>query len=173
MKRSSILAMALALAVAAPAAAEPEFTASETASSVAVLGSYASVVVITAPIWLTVAGFKASAEGSERRSAAKREGAGKQGKAGPLPPLTVEKVEQQPDGGCKVSLKNPEAPDDLAVVQWPARADTATPAVKQGDVLAFTPTETGAGWMVADAKGTALAFMPTTDAAASNLSERW
>ncbi|WP_367344922.1 hypothetical protein [Stenotrophomonas bentonitica] len=171
MKRFSILAAALTMVMASSPVAAQDST--ERSVSYGMVGSVLSVAVITAPIWLTVAGFKASAEGSERRSAAKREGAGKQGKAGPLPPLTVEKVEQQPDGGCKVSLKNPEAPNDLAVVQWPARADTATPAVKQGDVLAFTPTETGSGWMVADTKGTALAFMPTTDAAASNLSERW
>lgn len=171
MKRFSILAAALTMVMASSPVAAQDST--EQSVSYGMVGSVLSVAVITAPIWLTVAGFEGSAKGSERRNKGKHEG-GKAGtKAGPLPPLTVEKVEQQPDGGCKVSLKNPEAPDDLAVVQWPARADTAAPAVKQGDVLAFTPTETGSGWMVADAKGTALAFMPTTDAAASNLSERW
>jgi hypothetical protein len=172
MKRFSILAAALTMVMASSPVAAQDST--DKSVSYGMAGSVLSVAVITAPIWLTVAGFEGSAKGSERRSKGKHEGAGKAGaKAGPLPPLTVEKVEQQPDGGCKVSLKNPEAPNDLAVVQWPARADTAAPAVKEGDVLAFTPTETGSGWMVADAKGTALAFMPTTDAAASNLSERW
>lgn len=173
MKRFSILAMALSVAIAAPPAGAQHFTPSQVASSYAALGSYVSIAVITAPVWLTVAGFKGSAKSSERRSAAKREGAGKEGKAGPLPPLTVEKVEKQTDGGSKVSLKNPDAPNDLAVVHWPAGGEKPAPTPNVGDVLAFTPTETGAGWMVADAKGTALAFMPTTDAAASNLSERW
>ncbi len=59
------------------------------------------------------------------------------------------------------------------MVQWPARDDNPARALKAGDVLAFTPTEAGAGWMVADAQGTQLAFLPTTDAAAGNLSERW
>jgi hypothetical protein len=40
-------------------------------------------------------------------------------------------------------------------------------------VLDFTPTPAGAGWMVADADGTALAFLPTQDAAATSMSERW
>lgn len=172
MKRFSILAVTLGVAIALPQANAQHFTPGQKASSVVMLGSFMSVAVITAPIWLTVAGFQESGKGSERRTAAKGAGTGA-GKAGPLPPLTVEKVERQADGAYQVALKNPEAPTDLAVVQWPARDDNPAQALKVGDVLAFTPTEAGAGWMVADAKGTTLAFMPTTDAVAGNLSERW
>ena len=174
MKRYSILAVALSVAIAAPQAGAQNFTPSQQSVSYAAISAYVSIAVVTAPIWLTAAGFKGSAKGSERRSAARDKGAGAAGaKAGPLPPLTVEKVERQADGAYQVALKNPEAPADLAVVQWPARDDNPAQALKAGDVLAFTPTEAGAGWMVADAKGTQLAFLPTTDAAASNLSERW
>jgi hypothetical protein len=174
MKRYSILAVALGMAVAAPQAGAQHFTPSQQSVSYAALSAYVSIAVITAPIWLTAAGFKESGKGSERRSAAKDKGAGTAGaKAGPLPPLTVEKVERQADGAYQVALKNPQSPDDLAVVQWPARDENPAQALKVGDVLDFTPTEAGAGWMVADAQGTALAFLPTTDAAASNLSERW
>lgn len=172
MKRFSILAVALSVAIAAPPAHAQNFTPGQKASSVVMLGSFISVAVITAPIWLTAAGFKESGKGSERRTAAKATGTGN-GKAGPLPPLTVEKVERQADGGYQVALKNPQSPDDLAVVQWPARDENPAQALKVGDVLDFTPTEAGAGWMVADAQGATLAFMPTTDAAANNLSERW
>ena len=62
-------------------------------------------------------------------------------------------AERQADGAYQVALKNPEAPPVLAVVQWPARDDNPPQALKAGDVLAFTPTEAGAGWMVADAQG--------------------
>lgn len=172
MKRFSILAAALTMVLASSPVAAQDST--EKSVSYGMVGSVLSVAVITAPVWLTVAGFEGSAKGSQRRSTAKAGGAGRAGsKAAPLPPLTVEKVERQADGAYQVALKNPDAPADLAVVQWPARDDNPAQALKAGDVLAFTPTEAGAGWMVADAQGTQLAFLPTTDAAASNLSERW
>lgn len=174
MKRYSILAVALSVATAIPHAGAQNFTPSQQSVSYAAISAYVSIAVVTAPIWLTAAGFHASSKGSERRGAAKDKGAGAaDAKAGPLPPLTVEKVERQADGAYQVALKNPDAPTDLAVVQWPARENNPAQALTVGDVLDFKPTEAGAGWMVADAQGTALAFLPTTDAAASNTSERW
>lgn len=139
------------------------------ASSVAVT-SVVSLVVVTAPIWLTSAGI------GKLHDASVHSGRGRLAradKAGPLPPLTVERIQAQSDGGFQVALKNPEAPDELALLQWPARTDTAEAAVAVGDVLAFQPTPAGAGWTVTAADGVALAFLPTPGAAASNLSERW
>jgi len=82
-------------------------------------------------------------------------------------------VEHTPEGGIEMALQNPQAPDASAVMAWPARADNPAAGVKAGDVLDFTPTPAGAGWMVADAQGTALAFLPTNDAAATSMSERF
>jgi len=165
---SPLLAIALC-AVGMPAPAQVVGSNHPVASS-AIMTSVVSVVVVTAPVWLVSAGVSKASDASARRSrAAKQE----RRKAGPLPPLTVENVERTPDGGVQMVLQNPQAPDDLAVIAWPARADNPAAGVKVGDVLDFTPTAAGAGWMVADAAGAALAFLPTTDAAATTLSERF
>ena len=58
-------------------------------------------------------------------------------------------------------------------MEWPARADNPAAGVKVGDVLDFKPTPAGAGWTVANAGGAALAFLPTTTAAATSMSERF
>jgi hypothetical protein len=167
-----VIAPALVVALFAaslPAQAQYSVYRHPVASSVAVT-SVVSLVVVTAPIWLTSAGIGKLHDGSVQRSRAR---VARAERAGPLPPLTVERIEPQADGGFQVALKNPDAPDDLALLQWPARSDTSAPAVAVGDVLAFEPTPAGAGWTVTAVDGAALAFLPTTDAAASNLSERW
>lgn len=173
MKRISMLALApmLALVLHAPSAQAQVYPSSKhpVASSV-LITSVASLAVVTAPIWLTSAGLNKARKGSERRARfANATGT----KAGPLPPLTVERVEHLADGGYQVALQNPQAPGELAVLAWPARPDNPAAEVTVGDVLAFEPTPAGAGWTVAAANGTPLAFLPTADAAASNLSERW
>lgn len=173
MKRISHLAVAplLALALSTPSApAQAQMYSKHPVASSVLITSVASLAVVTAPIWLTSAGLGKLHDGSARRS---RVAHAARTKAGPLPPLTVERVEQQADGGYQVALQNPQAPDDLAVLQWPARPDNAVAEMKVGDVLAFNPTPAGAGWTVAAADGTALAFLPTADAASSNLSERF
>ena len=52
---------------------------------------------------------------------------------------------------------------------------TSRPAVAPLLALALLATSlpAGAGWMVADAQGAALAFLPTSDAAATSMSERF
>lgn len=165
---SPLLALTL-FATSLPATAQNFARASPVTSSVATT-SVVSLAVITAPVWLSALGVSELHDASMPHNRIAR--AAKQ-KAGPLPPLTVERVAQQPDGGYRVDLKNPQAPDALAVVEWPARADNPAAGVKVGDVLDFTPTPAGAGWTVAAANGTALAFMPTGAAAATSMSERF
>ncbi|MCF7751946.1 hypothetical protein KQ945_14395 [Bacillus subtilis subsp. subtilis] len=166
---SPLLAMTL-IATSVPAAAQNFAHASPVTSSV-VATSVVSLAVITAPVWLSALGVSELHDASMPHNRAAR--AAKRKKAGPLPPLTVERVAQQPDGGYRVDLRNPQAPDDLAVVEWPARADNPAAGVKVGDVLDFKPTPAGAGWTVAAADGTALAFLPTGAAAATSMSERF
>lgn len=96
-----------------------------------------------------------------------------EGKARQLPPMAVQQVEAQDDGGFQVTLQHPEHSDQRALVQWPARVDNPAATLKVGDVLNFMPTDAGAGWTVHAADGAALAFMPTPDAAALQSSERW
>jgi len=164
----SLLAVAL-LAPALPASAQDLSRASPVTSSV-LATSVVSLAVITAPVWLSALGVSELHDASMPHNRAARAAAKK---AGPLPPLTVERVAQQPDGAYRVDLRNPEAPDELAVVEWPARADNPAAGVKVGDVLDFKPTPAGAGWTVANAGGAALAFLPTTTAAATSMSERF
>ena len=171
MKQTSRLAFspllaAMLIATSLPATAQEFSTAHPVASSV-IVTSVVSVAVVTAPIWLVSAGLSKAADGSARRS---RTAANK---AQPLPPLTVQKIEPTGDGGVQIALQNPQAPDDLAVLAWPARADNPAAQVKVGDVLDFQPTPAGAGWTVAAADGTALAFLPTTNAATAQSSQRW
>ncbi|WP_421568999.1 hypothetical protein [Stenotrophomonas sp. PD6] len=171
MKRLSSLAVALSLVVTSSPVAAQDYTPGQGASSVVIFGGLMSLAVVTSPVWLTVGAVHESQEKSNNR---RERGARADGlKAGPLPPLTVEKIEPKANGAVDVSLRNPQAPQDLAVVQWPARDDNPAKTLKVGDVLDLTPTPTGAGWTVAGADGTAVAFLPTPDAAANNLSERW
>lgn len=164
-----LLAVSL-IAGGLPASAQDLSRASPVTSSV-LMTSVVSLAVITAPVWLSSLGVSELHDASMPHNRAAR--AAKRQKAGPLPPLTVERVAHQPDGSYQVALKNPQAPDAPAVVAWPARPDNPAANVKVGDVLDFTPTPAGAGWTVAAADGTALAFLPTTDAAANSMSERF
>ena len=166
----SIVTPLLAIAVCAtslPAPAQVVGINHPVTSSV-IVTSVVSVVV-TAPVWLVSAGLSKAGDASARRSRAAKDA---RGKAGPLPPLTVEKVEHTLDGGIEMALQNPQAPDEPAVIAWPAREDNPAAAVAVGDVLALTPTQGGAGWTVTTAEGTALAFLPI-DAAAAQPSARW
>ena len=167
----AVVAPLLAIAVGAaslPAPAQVVGINHPVTSSV-IVTSVVSVVVVTAPVWLVSAGLSKAGDASARRSRAAKDA---RGKAGPLPPLTVEKVERTPDGGLEMALQNPQAPDEPAVIAWPAREDNPAAAVAVGDVLALTPTQGGAGWTVTTAEGTALAFLPI-DAAAAQPSARW
>lgn len=175
MTRIARLAVSPLLAVALCASSLPvsaqEFSTQHPVASSAIVTSVMSVVVITAPVWLVSAGLSKASDGSARRSRARAEAK----KAAPLPPLTVEKVERTAEGGVQLALQNPQAPNEPAVLAWPARTDNPAETVKVGDVLDLTPSPGGAGWTVANAEGTALAFLPAEAAAAQSnqSSERW
>lgn len=158
------------LIAGAPMASAQNFAHASPVTSSVLTTSVVSLAVITAPVWLSALGVSELHDASMPHNRAARAAAKK---AGPLPPLTVERVAQQPDGAYRVDLRNPQAPDELAVVEWPARADNPAAGVKVGDVLDFKPTPAGAGWTVANAGGAALAFLPTTTAAATSMSERF
>ena len=164
-----LLAVSL-IAGGMPASAQNLSRASPVTSSV-LMTSVVALAVITAPVWLSSLGVSELHDSALPHNRTAR--AATRQKAGPLPPLTVERVERQDDGAYEVALRNPQAPDQLAVVAWAARADNPAASVQVGDVLDFQPTPAGAGWTVAAADGTALAFLPTTDAAANSLSERF
>lgn len=157
------------LIAGAPMASAQNFAHASPVTSSVLTTSVVSLAVITAPVWLSALGVSEMHDAAARHHRAGREAR----RAGPLPPLTVERVQQQADGSYEVALQNPQAPQDLAVVAWPARADNPAAGVKVGDVLEFRPTPLGAGWTVAAADGTALAFLPTSDAAAQPMSERF
>ncbi|WP_282295720.1 hypothetical protein [Stenotrophomonas sp. PS02289] len=166
--RSSFISAALAtLLVAAPVQGQERL--SEGVVSSVGIGAYMVVSLVTAPIWMASgAAMMASDKSSDGNTGKKTAG-----KAGKLPPLTVEKVDTKADGAVEVALKNPESPEDLAVIQWPARENNPGKTLKVGDVLALTPTEAGAGWLVANAQGETLAFMPTADAVKNQMSEAY
>ena len=169
-KRFSAMILAVTVAVSAAPADAQMFNKRQLASSVVALSGFASLAVLTAPVWLTVGASKKVHEYSSSGRVADVGGAGR--KAGPLPPLTVEKVVAHADGAVDVTLKHPDSPE-LAVVQWPARESNPADGLTVGDVLDLTPTSAGSGWMVAKGGGEALAFLPTADAAKNQMSERW
>lgn len=175
MKKMSITALALAVALSAQPVGAQHFTPSQASVSYGIIGVGMSLVVLTAPVWMTAAGVQKAHAGSEARREAKADAKAKAkaAKAGPLPPLTVTGVTPLDGGGFEVALQNPQEPDAPAVVQWPAAAGQGEAQIAVGDVLDFTPTAAGAGWTVQAADGTALAYLPTEDAAADAVSERW
>ncbi len=165
MRGASVCALLATVLLMAPAQARNMW--SERAVSATLVGSGRSLYVITSPIWLTSAGYMTLIGASNHSGGGGRIA----GKAGPLPPLTVAKVDTLANGAIEVALQNSDVPEELALVQWPVRDDNPAKDLKVGDVLDFTPTEVGAGWVVANAKGEMLAFMPTQDAAKHHLSE--
>lgn len=159
----AIAVLGLQLTTATPAAAG---NGENTSAVSAVVSVYAVSFVAASPVLLVAAGAKKVGDASRRDTPARD-------KAAPLPPMAVQKVEAQADGGYHVALQRPDAPDQNALLNWPARADNPAAQLKVGDMLAFTPTAQAAGWMVTAADGATLAFLPTPQAASGQLSEQW
>ncbi len=175
MKQVSMLVLAVSVAMtSAPVSAGEMHNASpqDKLSSYAMIGSVVSLVVVTAPVWLTFNASDKMLDGSKKDGADKGKAAKGTTKAGPMPPLTVEKVEPQAGGQVDVTLKHPESAE-RAVVQWPARENNPGRTLQAGDVLDLTPTAVGSGWMVAKEGGEAMAFLPTEGAVQNQMSERW
>lgn len=132
----------------------------------AVVSVYGISFLAVSPVLLVAGSSKAVGDASRRDMP-------KAGKAAALPPMEVQAIDRQPDGGYHVALQRAEAPEQRALVNWPARPDNPAATLQVGDVLNFAPTEAGAGWMVHAADGQTLAFLPTPDAAVVQSSERW
>lgn len=165
---TSILAMAmfgLNLAAVTPVHAA-KHNGHQTSAISAVVSVYGLSFLAVSPVLLVADGSKAVGDASRRDTP-------KAGKAAALPPMEVQAIDRQPDGGYHVALQRAEAPEQRALVNWPARPDNPAATLQVGDVLNFAPTDAGAGWMVHAADGAALAFLPTPDAAAVQSSERW
>jgi len=94
-----LLALTL-LATSLPVSAQNLSNASPVTSSV-LTTSVVSLAVITAPVWLSALGVSQLHDASMPHNRAAR--AAKRQKAGPLPPLTVERVTHQPDGSYEGS----------------------------------------------------------------------
>jgi D-serine deaminase-like pyridoxal phosphate-dependent protein len=157
----AVLGMNLATVLPAQAG---NLTGKQQSAVSAVVSVYAISFIAVSPVLLVAGGSKAVGNSTHREKPAK---------AAALPPMAVQAVERQPDGGYHVALQRPEAPEQNALVDWPARPDNPAARLKVGDVLNFAPTDVGAGWTVHAEDGAALAFLPTPEAAATQASERW
>ena len=161
--KSSALAFAVTLSLAvAPAqvrAGEPHLNGSEV--SMLVTGS-SVVMVVSGPIFLSAAGVRGAAdmskESSERRDEKRRASAGK------LPDLEVKSVDTAADGGRRVVLEDPANVENRATLQWPKGEDDPAAGFTVGTKIAFQPSPQGAGWMLRNPEGAALAFVPTIEA---------
>ncbi|WP_296251096.1 hypothetical protein [uncultured Stenotrophomonas sp.] len=130
-------------------------------ASVLVTGS-SVVMVVSGPIFLSAAGVRGAAdmsrESRERREEKRRIS------AGPLPDLEVKSIETAADGGRRVTLEDPANAENRATLQWPKREDDPAAGFTVGAKIAFQPSPQGAGWMLRNPEGAALAFVPTIEA---------
>ncbi|WP_022970745.1 hypothetical protein [Xanthomonas maliensis] len=94
-------------------------------------------------------------------------------RAGTLPPMRVDAVRTLPEGEREVQLQDPQNTEANVVLRWPARQDDPTAGFRVGDMVSFQPSPAGSGWTVHAPQGQALAFLPTSDAAAYNSSRTW
>lgn len=94
-------------------------------------------------------------------------------KAGPRPPLKVTGVDPQANGDIHVAVEVVGQPGQHGVLNWPAREDNPAEALRAGDVLAFTPSDEGAGWFVGGEDGQSLTFLPAERARQGATSARW
>lgn len=130
--------------------------------SVLVAG-FSAVMVVSGPIFLSAAGVRGAADmskaSSERRHDKRRLNAGQ------LPDLQVKSVETAADGGRRVTLEDPGNAENHATLEWPKREDDPAAGFTVGAMIAFQPSPQGAGWMLRNTEGTALAFVPTIQTA--------
>lgn len=163
--KSSALTFAIAASLGLGLAPQPAqadgFQLNGSQGSVLVAGS-SVVMVVSGPIFLSAAGVRGAAEMSkesrERREEKRRIS------AGPLPDLEVKSVDTAADGGRRVALEDPANPENHATLQWPKREDDPAAGFTVGEKIAFQPSPQGAGWMLRNPAGAALAFVPTIEA---------
>jgi len=85
--------------------------------------------------------------------------------AGEVPDMEVKAVGQDENGAARVYLQAPDAPEVFATLVWPAQTTHPAAGFRAGQMVSFQPSAQRAGWMLRDAAGQALAFVPTEGAA--------
>ncbi|KOR47142.1 hypothetical protein ADT25_05235 [Xanthomonas oryzae] len=163
---SAPFAAALSLAALSPTCVQAgEMSPADKSGLYAMLTVSVPVVVasaiVTSPF---VASFNAYADRRDDR---------RQPRAGTLPPMRVDAVQTLPAGEREVRLQDPQQPEATVMLRWPARQDDPAAGFRVGDMVSFQPSPAGSGWTVHAPQGQALAFLPTSDAAAYNSSRSW
>lgn len=161
---ATVLTCALALALPpAPAQAGDDMTGSDV--SVLVVG-FSAMMVVSGPVLLSAAGVNSISEAS---SSAKDEGdKPRRRSAGAVPDMKVTAVGDTVEGGRRVALEDPTNPENTAVLSWPKRQDDPAAGFHIGSTIVFQPSPQGAGWLLHDQNRTALAFVPTMEAASES-----
>ncbi|WP_153242493.1 hypothetical protein [Frateuria defendens] len=97
------------------------------------------------------------------------------GKAGPLPDMRVNAVRTREDGGREVELISADASgkEDANHLVWGKRKDDPAVGFRVGETISFHPSPNGAGWMIKDARGAELTFVPTAKVASQTDSKLW
>jgi hypothetical protein len=171
LRNSLALLLGLTLLPAGPASAGMDRLIL-TPSQASVLVTGASVVmVVSGPAYAAVVGARSASRASGR--ALDRASADAGDKQASLPPMRVRQIEHTADGGRALHLQDPQNPDNLALLQWPARADDPTAGFAVDQLIAFQPSAEDTGWLLHDAAGNgpALAFVPAIEAASSQHSQ--
>jgi hypothetical protein len=166
---SALLMVALLLPFASSARSKLNRT-QQSAVSAFVTTATLSWVVASPVLGISVAAKSIRGDGDADETG---EAAAHRTKAGPRPPLKVTGVDPQANGDIHVAVEVAGQPGQHGVLNWPARADNPAKALHAGDVLAFTPSDEGAGWFVRDEGGQPLAFLPTESAQQSAMSTPW
>jgi len=91
-------------------------------------------------------------------------------RAEPLPDMEVKEISDTEDGDRQVILAVPDTPEYTVTLAWVPPADhhdvhDPTTAFTVGQMISFQPSPQASGWLLQDATGTALAFVPVPDLA--------
>lgn len=151
------------LLVMSPAQAGDDMSDKNPSAISALVVSASAVMIISAPLFLSMEAVAAGAEKRRRDEPRPR--------VQPLPDMEVKSIDSKPDGGRSVRLEVPGEPDKHTVLAWPQREDNPAEGFQLGQTVAFIPSAEGAGWMLRDTAGTPLAFVPSAHAAGDSHSQ--
>ena len=171
--RSNLASALLMVALLSPFASSARSKLNRTQqSAVSVFVTSATLSWVVASPALGISGVAGSIRGGENVDETDDVAVGRN-KAGPRPPLKVTGVEPQANGDIHIAVEVVGEPGQHGVLNWPARADNPAKALHAGNILAFAPSDGGAGWLVRDEGGQLLAFLPTESALQNVMSTPW